>query len=35
MEDNTRHIYNVIGVITLMLGIAFTIAVFKIMYGLW
>jgi uncharacterized membrane protein YkgB len=35
MEDNTRHIYNVIGVLTAMLGIAFIIGLFKIWYGLW
>ena len=35
MTDLDRNIYNVIGVLTIMLGIALAIAIFKIVYGLW
>jgi hypothetical protein len=34
-QDNFRHLYNVIGVLMMMLGIALGIAAFKMWYGLW
>ena len=35
MTDNFRHLYNVIGVLMVMLGIALSLAIFKIWWGLW
>lgn len=35
MNDNFRHMYEVTRVLLIMLSIAFAVAIFKVLYGLW